>query len=137
MWAVPMFGQSGTKPPLYQVDAAWPKPLPNDWLIGQVAAGLFVDAKNKELFVADGYLNSRVVKFNSETGAFIKAWGAYGNSPVDPPNAPAPSNPNGPYAPAPASSTSRVFNRPVHCVVVSNNGFVYVCDRVRRFPTSP
>jgi hypothetical protein len=35
------------------------------------AAGLFVDAKNKELFVADGYLNSRVVKFNSETGAFI------------------------------------------------------------------
>ena len=29
-------------PPRYQVDAAWPKPLPNDWLIGQVG-GLAVD----------------------------------------------------------------------------------------------
>ena len=29
-------------PPQYEVDAAWPKPLPNDWLIGQVG-GLAVD----------------------------------------------------------------------------------------------
>ena len=42
MWAVPMFGQLGPEPPLYQVDAAWPKPLPNTWLIGQVG-GLAVD----------------------------------------------------------------------------------------------
>ena len=30
------------KPPQYEVDAAWPKPPPNDWLIGQVG-GLAVD----------------------------------------------------------------------------------------------
>ena len=28
--------------PQYEVDAAWPKPLPNNWLIGQVG-GLAVD----------------------------------------------------------------------------------------------
>jgi hypothetical protein len=30
------------KPPRYEVDATWPKPLPNNWLIGQVG-GLAVD----------------------------------------------------------------------------------------------
>jgi DNA-binding beta-propeller fold protein YncE len=93
------------------------------------AAGIFVDPKNNEVFIADGYLNSRLVKFNANTGAFIKAWGAYGKPPVDPPSSPAPSNPNGAYAQQPPDVNSPVFNRPVHCVVVSNDGLVYVCDR--------
>ena len=33
------------KPPRYEVNAAWPKPLPNNWLIGQVG-GLAVDKHN-------------------------------------------------------------------------------------------
>src|ERR1700749_795774 len=31
--------------PGYTVDAAWPKPLPNNWILGQVA-GIAVDAKD-------------------------------------------------------------------------------------------
>jgi hypothetical protein len=31
--------------PRFQVDAGWPKPLPNDWIMGQ-AAGVAVDAQD-------------------------------------------------------------------------------------------
>ena len=31
--------------PAYQVDASWPKPLPNDWILGQVA-GIAVDSQD-------------------------------------------------------------------------------------------
>ena len=82
------------------------------------AAGIFVDSARKEVYVADGYLNGRVVKFNASTGAFIKAWGAYGNAPSD-------ANPS-PQPPDPKSPT---FNRPVHCVVLAKDDQVYVCDR--------
>lgn len=92
------------------------------------AAGIFVDTQRTEMYVADGYLNGRVVKFNSTTGAFIKAWGAYGNLPVDL-APPALADPTGPYAPQPPDPNSRVFNRPVHCVILARDGLVYVCDR--------
>ena len=36
---------SAQEPPKFQVDPAWPKPLPNNWLIGQ-AAGVAVDAQD-------------------------------------------------------------------------------------------
>jgi WD40 repeat protein len=93
------------------------------------AAGVFVDTDKKEIYVADGYLNSRVVKFDIRTGTFIKAWGAYGKPPVDPPAPPLPANPNAPYAPLPPDVDSPVFNRAVHCVVLARDGLVYVCDR--------
>jgi hypothetical protein len=32
-------------PPKFEVDAAWPKALPNNWLMGQ-AAGVAVDAQD-------------------------------------------------------------------------------------------
>ncbi len=37
--------QGGAGVPAYAVDAAWPKPLPNNWNIGQVA-GIAVDARD-------------------------------------------------------------------------------------------
>jgi DNA-binding beta-propeller fold protein YncE len=93
------------------------------------ATGMFVDTGRKEIYVADGYLNSRVVKFNSETGAFLMDWGAYGRPPVDPPPGPPPARPTAIYAQQPPNENSETFNRPVHCVVVSRDGLVYVCDR--------
>ena len=33
------------EPPRFQVDPSWPKPLPNDWILGQ-AAGVAVDAQD-------------------------------------------------------------------------------------------
>ena len=92
------------------------------------AAGIFVDSARKEVYVADGYLNSRVVKFNAQTGAFLKAWGAYGRPPVDPPAGPLPVNPTALYAQQPPDENSPTFNRPVHCVILSRDGLVYVCE---------
>ena len=42
VWLTATASAQGNKPPRYEVDAAWPKPLPNNWLIGQVG-GLAVD----------------------------------------------------------------------------------------------
>ena len=53
------------------------------------------------------------------TGKYKRHWGAYGARPSDEPM-PA-YNPKGP--------PSKQFNT-VHCAIVSNDGFVYVCDRV-------
>jgi DNA-binding beta-propeller fold protein YncE len=83
-------------------------------------AGIELDAEAHELYLADGYLNKRVIVFDSETGAFKRLWGAYGNQPndVDP----------GPYDPA--GPADQQFRNPVHCVHISRDGLVYVCDRV-------
>jgi hypothetical protein len=83
-------------------------------------AGIELDAQDHEVYIADGYLNKRVIVYDSDTGAFKRLWGAYGNPPndVDP----------GPYNPvAPADPQ---FRNPVHCVHISVDALVYVCDRV-------
>src|SRR5258706_12720483 len=36
---------AATEPPRYVVDASWPKPLPNNWIMGQIG-GLPVQAQN-------------------------------------------------------------------------------------------
>ena len=74
----------------------------------------------KELFVADGYGNRRIVVFDASTGAYKRHWGAYGTlTPTD--------DKLPPYDPALSASES--FGNPVHCVRVSNDDKVYVCDR--------
>ena len=58
--------------------------------------------KDGSMFVADGYGNSRVAKFDKD-GIFVKAWGERGNQPGN-------------------------FNTP-HSLVVDNNDVIYVADR--------
>jgi DNA-binding beta-propeller fold protein YncE len=82
-------------------------------------AHMVLDEKNSELYVADGYGNRRVVVFDAKTGAYKRHWGAYGREPNDDKQAP--------YDPA--QPPSRQFGNPVHCVRLSNDGLVYVCDR--------
>lgn len=88
-------------------------------IVGQVAS-LTVDDRAREVYLADGYGNKRVIVYDSHTGAFKRLWGAYGNRPDD--TAP------GPYDPLAPIATQ--FRNPVHCVRLSDDGFVYVCDRV-------
>src|SRR6202140_1637810 len=47
------------------------------------ATGLRVYPKTNELFVSDGYGNSRVMVYDADTGKFKRMWGAYGNKPLD------------------------------------------------------
>ena len=81
---------------------------------------MYVDTKANEVFVADGYVNRRVVVFDSETGAYKRHWGAYGNVPDDGP----------PELFVPGQPPPRQFFV-VHCIDVSRDGLVYVCDRQR------
>ena len=82
-------------------------------------ADINVDVPAREVYVADGYRNRRVIVFDSETGAYKRHWGAYGKPPSD---AATP-----PYDPAKPPSTQ--FGQPVHCVRLARDGLLYVCDR--------
>jgi DNA-binding beta-propeller fold protein YncE len=74
-------------------------------------ADIFVDTAASEVYISDGYLNHRVIVFDSETGAYKRHWGANGKPPGD-------------------ASVPKQFMNPVHCVVIADDGLVYVCDRV-------
>ena len=47
------------------------------------ASNIVVDAAANELYVADGYVNHRVIVFDATTGAYKRHWGAYGKRPDD------------------------------------------------------
>ena len=102
-------------------------------------ANIFVDEPANEIYVADGYVNHRVIVFDSNTGGYKRHWGAFGNRPddgfftrageklpgpfsgaVQNENRPSQYDPNGPPSPQ---------FRIVHAVRISNDGLVYVCDR--------
>lgn len=82
------------------------------------AADLQVYPRTNEVFVADGYVNRRIVVLDADTGKFKRMWGAYGNVPDD-------SAPNGPVYEGPGPQQ---FNL-VHGVQVSRDGHVYVAER--------
>ncbi len=113
-------------------------------------AELVLYRKTNEIFVADGYGNSRVIVLDADTGAFKRMWGAFGNVPLDAPPAPlrpgitglampvpattnvAPAPAVGAPAQAPAARSApgpQQFGDPVHSVKVSNDELVYVADR--------
>ena len=83
-------------------------------------ADINVDTLAKEVYVADGYRNRRIIVFDSETGAYKRHWGAYGKAPTD----------DKQPAYDPANPPSMQFGSPVHCVRFSREGLVYVCDRI-------
>ena len=47
------------------------------------AADVYVEPTANELYVADGYVNRRVIVYDADTGAFKRMWGAYGHPPDD------------------------------------------------------
>jgi hypothetical protein len=82
-------------------------------------AGLVVWPATNEVFVADGYGNRRVVVYDAETGAYKRHWGAYGKKPDD----------TAPRTRVYEGEGSPQFNL-VHGLRISNDGLVYVGDRV-------
>ena len=83
-------------------------------------ADIGVDPDTNEVYVADGYTNRRVIVFDADTGEYKRHWGAYGRPPDDGPLARYDQN----------ADPSPIFGDTVHCVVLSNEGLVYVCDRM-------
>ncbi len=111
----------------------------NDTLNLGAPANVIVDAAANELYVADGYVNHRVIVFDRTTGAYKRHWGAYGNVPDDSfftrtgETLPGPfrgvvQNENRPSQYDPDAPPPQQF-RVVHSVRISGDGLVYVCDR--------
>ncbi len=89
----------------------------NDTTLLGGPAGIWVDPKTNEVFIADGYRNRRVIVFDGESGKYLRHWGAYGEAPDDT-QKPA----NDPNIPNKQFAT-------VHGLTGSNDGFIYVADR--------
>lgn len=76
------------------------------------ATTAYHDVTAREVFLSDGYDNHRIIAFNSDTGEFIRMWGANGSDPVGQP-------------------TDEAFGNPVHCVACGPDGNLYVADRIK------
>ena len=83
-------------------------------------AKIFVDPRENEAYISDGYGNKRVVVLDADTGEFKRYWGAYGNRPDD--------TDLGRYDPH--ADPAPQFRNPVHCAELSFDRLLYVCDRV-------
>ena len=102
-------------------------------------ANMVVDEAANELYVADGYVNHRVIVFDATTGAYKRHWGAFGKRPDD-----SYVTQSGEKLPPSSGGAVQLENKPsryypaglpppqfsvVHSVRISNDGLVYVCDR--------
>jgi hypothetical protein len=66
----------------------------------------------REVFIADGYRNHRVIAFNADTGAFTRMWGAQGKRPSSLP-------------------PEEGYSNRVHKIACGPEGRLYVADRTR------
>ena len=82
-------------------------------------ANFYVEPKTNELFIADGYINKRVVVYDAATGKYKRHWGAYGKRPDDTEKYKYPVNPANP----PQQYST------LHGLVGSKDGLIYVSDR--------
>ena len=120
-----------------------PKNNQDTSLLGR-AAGITVDDAAHEVYIADGYMNNRVVVYDSDTGKFKRGWGAYGiplsqvsnDIEMSHEEADAAGSPEAAAPQSAASKSSKIapykagdmpdkqFRSPVHCVEISNDGLV-------------
>lgn len=93
-------------------------------------AKVVVDPKTNEAYVADGYLNTRIAVLDADTGKMKRFWGAYGNKPDDSTFADVPVTGDQKVTGYdPKAPPAQQWRHAVHCVAVSKDDFVYVCDR--------
>ncbi len=90
----------------------------SDKMNARGAAGVVVDVKANEAYIADGLHNRRVLVIDATTGKYLRHWGAYGKAPDD-------SVPTKVDSPDPDSPQ---FGN-VHCIGQSDDKLLYVCDK--------
>ena len=73
-------------------------------------AGAVADPDTGDIYIADGYGNKRVVVFDSE-GNYLRQWGRQATYQEH------------------LAATPGTFTNVVHCIELSNEGLIYVCDR--------
>jgi DNA-binding beta-propeller fold protein YncE len=102
-------------------------------------ADMTVDPKNNVMYIADGYGNRRVLIVDATTGKYIGHFGAYGQNPVEGENGGRGGRGRGgddgegigswPADYKRGEMKPKFFRSPLHCAKLSNDGFLYVCDR--------
>ena len=92
-------------------------------------ADIFHDTHTNEVVIADGYINKRIIGFNTNDNGFSQYWGAYASIPGGGTRA-------GDFDVSQATAGADNINTDapnfgdiVHCVTKSDNGLIYVCDR--------
>lgn len=73
-------------------------------------SGAVVDPDTGDIYISDGYGNKRVVVFDRE-GNYLRQWGRLATPQEH------------------VAATPGTFTSVVHCIEISNEGLVYVCDR--------
>ena len=105
---------------LLQIGELWKTGGSNDTRLLGNPTDVAINSRTNEIFVADGYVNRRVIVFDADTGAYKRHWGAYGQTPDD--------GPLEKYDPH--GTPPRQFFQ-LHGISVANDGFVYASDRQR------
>ncbi len=82
-------------------------------------ANFYVEPKTNELFIADGYINRRVVVYDAATGKYLRHWGAYGKTPDDTVKY---------QYPVRVSDPPQQYST-LHGLVGTRDGLIYVSDR--------
>jgi len=93
-----------------------------DTLNGIGAFALDEDAH--EIYVADGFVNKRILVYDADTGAYKRGWGGHGIPLSEIDNDPSPN-----YELSGPPPDQRQFAPVLHCVVLSKDNLVYVCER--------
>jgi hypothetical protein len=126
----------GNQAPRFEVDPIWPKPLPNQWLLGQTIGASVDSTVDYKGYVwiggngcgtppggggtaSDYYHDNMILKFTQD-GKFlmqIEVQAPLGRDDVN----------LGRYNPNDAPAQQ--FRNPVHCAELSHDGLLYVCDR--------
>lgn len=84
--------QSNRKVPAYEVDATWPRPLPDRWIIGQ-SPGVAIDAQENVVVCnrqditgeeAESGDNAPMVIVFDPSGTVVKSWGEQATMPIKP-----------------------------------------------------
>ncbi|MED5535272.1 MAG: hypothetical protein VX690_06210 [Pseudomonadota bacterium] len=73
-------------------------------------SGIAVDPGNGDIYISDGYGNRRIAVFDKD-GSFLRQWGRQATQQEMEEGAPG------------------AFAQVVHCIAMSNEGLIYVCDR--------
>ena len=114
------FGHRGPKVPANQV-----KQNNQQTDIFPPGIGSFeLDEDAREIFIADGFLNKRILVYDMDTGAFKRGWGGHGIPLSEIDNDPTP-----PYDISGPPPDQKQFAPALHCVHFSRDGLVYVCER--------
>ncbi len=121
-------GHAGMESPNSEDTHGGPNGTPQPYRV----ADMSVDPKTNRMYIADGYGNRRILIVDAENGQYIGHFGAYGQNPAD--------TPAGmdidPYQAGPwaldykaGNMTPMFFRSPLHCATISDDGFLYACDR--------